>query len=82
MSAEITPVSSDVCDADVLATMSLLDRQVALLNTALEQKAYTMDDARVLMKLWEAEVVQGRDISDLSAANALVKSIFDLMVSL
>lgn len=77
--ADRVPTDSDDFLEGELQQIALLDLQVGLLEKAYTMPILTITDAQSKMKLWEQEVLQGRDTKEISAADALVKSVFDFM---
>jgi hypothetical protein len=54
----------------------LLDRQAALIETAISRPIRDLHDAKAILTLWHHEVVQSRSLSSLTAADELVNSVF------
>ena len=57
----------------------LLDRQATLLESAFSRPVESLDDAKAVLTLWHHEVVQGQSEDSLSAADALVNSVYGFL---
>ncbi len=57
----------------------LLDRRAALLETALSRPVTSHDGAVEILALWHLEVIQSQTADSLSAADELVKSVYDYL---
>ena len=54
----------------------LLDRQAALIETAISRPIEDLQDAKAILTLWHHEVVQSQSACSLTAADELVNSVF------
>jgi len=55
---------------------------VGLLHLAMKKPISTVEDMKVMINLWDKEVIQGQDISELTAPVSLAKQIFDFAETL
>jgi len=82
MFADMVPGTDIEAEQQQLQELALLDAQVGLLHLAMKKPISTVEDMKVMINLWDKEVIQGQDISELTAPVSLAKQIFDFAETL